>query len=526
MPASSRAPETPSPFAIAAVALSRAAEEPSRGEVSTFASGSVSPLTDSRLRCASRLATSSPAMTGTPPSICWKRTLEREPPRVDSTRSSLAWSRSPNASACRPRNARAASAGGAEADTPLGRAMRRPAAAPTKRTAPVSRCWATFTPEPRSRRSAAARWLAAAAGAAVTSRLDRARSAIRIRFMRRSSPTPQTPTTPVGLTDDAEGLWFDCEPRLDLVADVVAVDVHRQRAPVDRAHDDLLDAGERLDLAMPPDLRALGERPEGDGRDVDRAGAREHGAREVAGVERRAGGHLDRVALEVRVGLAVLHERADAAQRLAADGDVEPRRAHDIAREERPHRRMREVPRAEARLQPRVAVDALDHAGVEAHPRAEHEAPVVEPAQVDAALAPGVGEPEQVLGGVDDVVGDPEHAAVDVGGAAGQAGQRRGRADESVGGLVDRPVAAERDHDVVALVRGLAAQLDRVPLGLGVDGLHVVAALQRIDHEVLHAVRHRRRVRVDDDQHAALAGLALEGRHLGEVLERRGCLFH
>ena len=83
----------------------------------------------------------------------------------------------------------AASAGGAEADTPLGRAMRLPAAAPTKRTAPVSRCWATFTPEPRSRLRAAARWLAAAAGAAVTSRLDRARSAIRIRFMRRSSPT-------------------------------------------------------------------------------------------------------------------------------------------------------------------------------------------------------------------------------------------------------------------------------------------------------------------------------------------------
>ena len=96
-------------------------------------------------------------------------------------------------------------------------------------------------------------------------------------------------------------------------------------------------------------------------------------------------GDLDRAALEVRVGLAVLHERADAAQRLAADLDVEPRRAHDVAREERPHRRLGEVPRAEARLQPRVAVDALDHARVEAHAGGEREAPVVEPAEVDAA---------------------------------------------------------------------------------------------------------------------------------------------
>jgi hypothetical protein len=38
------------------------------------------------------------------------------------------------------------------------------------------------------------------------------------------------------------------------------------------------------------------------------------------------------------------------------------------------------------------------------------------------------------------------------------------RAGEAVGHLVQRPVAAERDHDVVAALTGLAADLDRVVL--------------------------------------------------------------
>ena len=54
------------------------------------------------------------------------------------------------------------------------------------------------------------------------------------------------------------------------------------------------------------------------GRHVDRVRAREHHAREIARVQPRALGEVHGPLLEVRVGLAVLEEDADAADRLAA----------------------------------------------------------------------------------------------------------------------------------------------------------------------------------------------------------------
>ena len=56
---------------------------------------------------------------------------------------------------------------------------------------------------------------------------------------------------------------------------------------------------------------------------------------------------------------------------------------------------------------------------------------------------------------------------------------------EPVRGLVDGAVAAERDDDVVALVRGGLAELDRMALALGVDRLDLEAALERVDDELL-----------------------------------------
>ena len=110
-----------------------------------------------------------------------------------------------------------------------------------------------------------------------------------------------------------------------------------------------------------------------------------------------------------------------------------------------------------------------------------------------------------MLGRVDDVVGDPERAGDDVGRAAGEDRDRDVGAGEAVGDLVQGPVAAEGDDDVVAAVDRLAADLGRVVLRLGRDRLDLVAALERVDDQVLEPVRDRRRVRVDDDQHPLLA---------------------
>ncbi len=66
-------------------------------------------------------------------------------------------------------------------------------------------------------------------------------------------------------------------------------------------------------------------------------------------------------------------------------------------------------------------------------------------------------------------------------------------------------------------MRGLATQLGGVTLGLGIDGIDLEAPLQRVDDEMAQAIGDRRRVGVDDDQHAPLA-CSLQRL---EVLQRR-----
>ena len=56
-------------------------------------------------------------------------------------------------------------------------------------------------------------------------------------------------------------------------------------------------------------------------------------------------------------------------------------------------------------------------------------------------------------------------------------------------------------------MRGLAADLGRVPRRLGVDGVDLEAPLQRVYDEVAQAVGDGRGIRVDDDEHAPLGRL-------------------
>ena len=116
---------------------------------------------------------------------------------------------------------------------------------------------------------------------------------------------------------------------------------------------------------------------------------------------------------------------------------------------------------------------------------------------------------EQVLGRLDQLSGNAEYLAEHVRRAPGRQRQRRGRAEQTVGGLVDRAVAAEGHDHVIALVRRLAAQLGGVTTGLGVDRVNLEPTLQGVDDEMAQAVGNSRRVRVDDDQHAPLDRLDL-----------------
>jgi hypothetical protein len=140
--------------------------------------------------------------------------------------------------------------------------------------------------------------------------------------------------------------------------------------------------------------------------------------------------------------------------------------------------------------------------------------------KVDVPRGPVVGEAQEVLGGVDDVGRDAEHPAVDVGRAARQRRKRGGGVRQAVGRLVDRPVASERDHNVVALVGRLAAQHGRVVAALGVHRVDLVAALEGVDDEVLQAIGDRRRVRIDDDEHPLALDRRLQGgERVGQMLE-------
>ena len=66
----------------------------------------------------------------------------------------------------------------------------------------------------------------------------------------------------------------------------------------------------------------------------------------------------------------------------------------------------------------------------------------------------------------------------------------------------------------------LAAELGGVCAGLRVNCLHRVAALQRVDHEVLQPVGDRRRVGVDDDQDPPRGRAPARDEHRLEAFER------
>jgi hypothetical protein len=61
-----------------------------------------------------------------------------------------------------------------------------------------------------------------------------------------------------------------------------------------------------------------------------------------------------------------------------------------------------------------------------------------------------------------------------------------------------------------------------VALALGVDGVDLVAPLEREHHELLEAIGHRRRMRVGDHQHALRARGRRKRLELGQALDAGG----
>ncbi len=151
-----------------------------------------------------------------------------------------------------------------------------------------------------------------------------------------------------------------------------------------------------------------------------------------------------------------------------------------------------------------MSIDALYDHRVKAGAAGEDEVTAACKTQVDLPRLEVVGQAQEVLGGIDDIARDAEAPADDVRRAAGEHRHRDVGAGESVCDLVEGPVAAECDDDVVAAVDRFAADLRGMVLRLGHDRLDLVAALEGVDDEVLQSVRDRCRIRVDDDQHALL----------------------
>ena len=98
---------------------------------------------------------------------------------------------------------------------------------------------------------------------------------------------------------------------------------------------------------------------------VDRAGALEHHAGEVAALERCPFTHVDRAVAEVGVGRRVLDDRRHPGDRLAIELRLEPWRMQQVAPVERPDARPCVVPLAQPGLQLRMRVDPFHHAGIE-----------------------------------------------------------------------------------------------------------------------------------------------------------------
>src|ERR1019366_435865 len=133
------------------------------------------------------------------------------------------------------------------------------------------------------------------------------------------------------------------------------------------------------------------ERSPGDGGYVDRAGPAQHDAGQVTALEGGTLAHMHGTLAEIGVRVGTLDDRRHAPDPLAVQVDLEPGRPYEVVAAEGADPGPGVVPLTQANLQPRMRLDALDHAGVQAHPGREEEVAVVDQSDVDPARLPVVG---------------------------------------------------------------------------------------------------------------------------------------
>jgi len=157
---------------------------------------------------------------------------------------------------------------------------------------------------------------------------------------------------------------------------------------------------------------------------------------------------------------------------------------------------------AEPSFQRGTSFHRSHHRGVESDAGVKAEISTIHPAETHPRrwLVEGVGHKGR---GCQRVVRKANRASEDIGRATGQHRERSVAAGESGGGFIQRAVTSEGRHHVHTTPCCISCKAGRVPTAIGLDHLDVMSAgsAERTVHEHRVAGRHRRRERVDNEQH-------------------------
>ena len=183
--------------------------------------------------------------------------------------------------------------------------------------------------------------------------------------------------------------------------------------------------------------------------------------------------------------------------------DRDRRLAGVVGEEVGPYGGRDEVPFSDRLFHPEATFDLSHDGGVEADPCDESEIAAVHDAEVDALRRRAFTDAfEQRRGGFDRILRDAVGAGEDVRAAAGEHAERNLGARDAVDDFVQRPVSAQDEHEVVALVNGTGGEVLRVAATFRLCHVDDQVARQCPRDDVACTRRHGRRLGIDDQDRA------------------------